>query len=193
MLRIEVDGHFHGRPPEKPWVARITGPDEKYGLVREFVRPLNDWSDARRAWSGNVYGVVSAFPLREGHLYEVKRTEGKPSKRHVVRQFYWLEASKLTEIGPEAALQRIAGGAAGAAFRTREFPGRTRVTDLIEPEPVGFVVRGTERVYWLRDGREYDVRDVDRRGQDRCRLVRVHAGQLDIESVRRWPEQTIGS
>ncbi|HEU4732408.1 MAG TPA: hypothetical protein VFT22_31150 [Kofleriaceae bacterium] len=55
MLRIEVDGHFHGGPPPKPWVARIHGPSEQYGLAREFIRAMNDWKDAHRAWSGNLW------------------------------------------------------------------------------------------------------------------------------------------
>jgi len=82
FLRIEVDGHFHGGPPVKPWVAEITGTCPRYGLARDFIRPMNDWAGARVAWSGNTYGVIATFPLREGRLYEVQRCEGNSSKRH---------------------------------------------------------------------------------------------------------------
>lgn len=80
LLRIEVDGHFHGSPVvPRPWVAKITGTDPRFGLRREFVQTLNDWEHARRACSGNLYGVVANFPVREGHVHEVSRLRGSPS------------------------------------------------------------------------------------------------------------------
>lgn len=49
ILRIEVDGHYHGSSDvPKPWVAQIDGVDAKYGLARTFVQRLNDYRGARR-------------------------------------------------------------------------------------------------------------------------------------------------
>jgi len=191
ILRIEVDGHCRGGSPIKPWVARIDGPCSRFGLVRTFVDPMNDWGAAHRANSGNLYGVVATFPLREGHLYEVQRAAGNSSKRHAVREFYWLEGGKMTELAPEDALRHASGGTPGATLSVREFHGRTLVTDLTRGDPVAFVARDRQRVYWLLDGREYDVRDVGKRDQDRCRIVRVNDGELDIQQVYKWPSATL--
>lgn len=192
MLRIEIDGHFHGsgRVP-RPWVARVDGPDEQYGLKREFVRPMNDWEKAHRAWSGNLYGVVATFAMRNGHLYEIQRLTGSSSRRHVTREFYWLDGGELTETEPADALQRVSGGGDGVVLRVREFPGRTLVTDLTESSPVGFCVRGNDRIYWLRDGHSYDVRDVTRRDADRCRIIRAEGGQLKSRTVDACPSATL--
>jgi hypothetical protein len=192
MLRIEVDGHCRGGPPIKPWVARIRGADAQYGLGREFVQPMQDWAQARRAWSGNLYGVVSTYPLRDGCLYEVHRAEGTPSQRHATRSFYELSAGRLEHIETIALLQRVADGAPGASLSVREFPGRTLVTDLAEDAGVvAYAVVGQKRIYWLREGRAYDVRDVDARDADRCRVLRVTGGRLCSEDVAAWPSRQL--
>src|SRR5690606_10527437 len=131
------------------------------------------------------YGVVSTFPLRDGHLYEVQQTAGTPSKRHVVRRFYWLEGGELEELEPEDALRRTVGGANGAPLRVRAFPRRTLVTDLTDAAAVvPFCTLGPQRLYWLLEGREYDVRDVDRKDCDRCRVIRVENGELHSKVFR---------
>lgn len=192
MLRIEVDGHCRGGPPIKPWVARIIGPDAKYGLAREFVNPMQDWAHARRAWSGNLYGVVSTFPLRDGHLYEIHRAEGNPSKRHATRAFYALSAGELSEVSTELALRRVAGDSAGVVLTVREWPERTLVTDLSDDAGIiGYAVVGMKRMYWLREGHTYDVRDVDARDADRSRVLRVVDGRLHSEEVASWPSQQL--
>jgi hypothetical protein len=191
MLRVEVDGHCRGGPPIKPWVARIDGPCSRFGLARRFIDPMNDWENAHRAQSGNLYGVVATFPLREGHIYEVQRAAGNSSKRHVVREVYWLEGGKMREMDLGEALRHTSGGGAGAPLTVREFRGRTLVTDLTRCDPVAFVTRDRERHYWLLDGREYDVRDVGKRDQDRCRIVKVDGGEFNIRQVYHWPSATL--
>jgi len=165
MYRIEVDGHFHGSPDvPRPWVARIHGPDEKFGLHREFVRPMNDWKDARAAWSGNTYGVVATFPLRDGHLYEVSRLRGKPSKRHSVREFYSLEGGRMVAIEPLDALARAeAHDDPVSLFRIRDNeqdrPRVAEVTGVGMPRIMGFIVLNGERNYRLRRDRLYEVHE----------------------------------
>lgn len=83
-LRIEVDGHLNGSPlprSARPWVARLWWGGR--GLRREFIRPLRDWSRARRSWRGNVYGVVETYMLTDG-VYEVAQLSGK--RRAMERQ-----------------------------------------------------------------------------------------------------------
>jgi len=46
---------------EKPWIAKITGRDKKYGLSRDFVQGVADFTR----------GVYYSFELDDG-VYEVK-------------------------------------------------------------------------------------------------------------------------
>jgi hypothetical protein len=162
MLRIEVDAHFRGGEPVKPWVARIDGVDPQYGLARHFIDPLNDWANAHRAWSGNLYGVVANFPLREGNLYEVSRTRGKPSKRHVVREFLAPADGKLNTLEPLEALARVEGHREDVRILRLADDKTTQVTELDGPgsgTTLGWVVIDKMRHYRLRHGRLYEVRE----------------------------------
>jgi len=170
ILKIEIDGHFHGGEPVKPWVAEITGPHPKYGLARRFLDPMNDWSQAKRAMSGNIYGRVAHFALREGRLYEVSRCRGNPSKRHVVREFVEVRDGKREKLSPEEALARIDGDGSdsGVALKLKvpdETSGRSwvaRVSGLGTPDKLGFVVIDGERLYRLRVGALFEVVDCGR-------------------------------
>lgn len=171
ILRIDVDGHFHGSSDvPKPWVAQIDGVDAKYGLARTFVERLNDYRGARRSHSGNTYGVVAAFPLHEGKLYEVSRLRGKPSKRHVAREFVLVEDGKLVEIDPMEALA-LADPHTGPVLEYAVPDGTriSRVDGLGTPAVCGFVVgqrdRGghADRLYRLRVGAIHEVDTGDDR------------------------------
>lgn len=64
----------------KPWVAKITGRDEKYGLAREFLKPNWDYSKANRRGSRGVY---LWYILESDQLYEVYyRYSWKGSRRY---------------------------------------------------------------------------------------------------------------
>lgn len=52
----------------KPWIARITGTDSKYGLAREFVTAQVDYSGSNRP---GTRGVIYSFDLSDGY-YELK-------------------------------------------------------------------------------------------------------------------------
>lgn len=184
LLRIEVDGHFHGGEPVKPWVARITGTDAKYGLARDFIRPMNDWRDAHKAWSGNVYGVVATFPLRDGNMYEVQRCRGNSSKRHVVREFVWIDGGRQHKRTPEQALAHAEGDDGPAAIvelhdsDPDDLPYVAHVKGLGTPERLGFVLVDGERRYRLRDGRLYEVHSVDGRDAHRGPFAVVQNGRV---------------
>jgi len=61
-----ADLYKSSRP--RPWVARITGLDAKYGLKREFVRGRKDYRDAT---SNGNRGVMMHYLLEPG-IYEVQ-------------------------------------------------------------------------------------------------------------------------
>lgn len=53
----------------RPWVARITGPDGRYGLGREFLQGRIDFRHANRSGSR---GVMLWWTLDQGHVYELR-------------------------------------------------------------------------------------------------------------------------
>ena len=65
------DQHI-GIPHRSSWVAEIVGPDEKYGLARNFLRAKLDYS---RSNSKGSRGIFSEYILETGKIYEVKSQE----------------------------------------------------------------------------------------------------------------------
>jgi hypothetical protein len=185
ILKIEIDGHFHGGEPVKPWVAEITGPDPKWGLARRFLEPMNDWSQAHAAWSGNVYGRVAHFHLRDGNVYEVQRCRGNSSRRRVVREFVAVERGKQSRIEPDEALARADGGGPASRFTIQEDLDGTswvaRVTGLGTPDRLGFVVVNGERIYRLKPG----VYEIVERGERRFMGARSDRF-VDLDEQEAW-------
>jgi hypothetical protein len=191
LLRIEIDGHFHGSSEvPQPWCARVAGTCSRYGLQREFIKPLNDWRNAHKAWSGNIYGVTSTFPLRDGNVYEVSRLRGRSSKRHVAREFYRVRGSKRETIDPLDALAHAEGehsAAATVVLRLREDdqdPAWVAELQSLATQPrLGFVLVGNQRHFLLREGRIYRVHGEAERfsGDFACvrdgKLVKLSEGQ----------------
>lgn len=180
MLSIEIDGHFHGGKPLRPWAARITGPCQKYGLAREFVEPLNEWRDARTTWSGRTYGVVANFPLREREMYEIGRCRGKSSKRYFAREFYWVESGEMEKRSPDDALAWAEGvdrpelaASPAVMLPVREDAAVAEVVGVGTPRAMGFVLVDGQRRYRLHEGRIYEVDEADFR-----RLVTVRHGAV---------------
>lgn len=174
ILRIEIDSHFHGSSDvPRPWVARIDGIDRKYGLARTFVERLNDYREASRTSRGRLRGLVAAFPLRAGHLYEVSRLRGSSSKRYVAREFLRVENGKLLALDPSDALALVDGHACTVEHRVLDYTEVAVVHGLGAPEPLGFVLVGGQRLYRLREGAIHEIADLAQR-----RLVHVVDGQL---------------
>ena len=110
MLKIEEDGHLHGGKAPRPWVAEIVGLDRKFGLAREFLRPLRDFAAASTSMAGRTYGVIAHFPLHEGRMYEVSRLRGK-RKRREVREFCAVSQGEIvSRTADEAAAYAAARG-----------------------------------------------------------------------------------
>lgn len=179
VLRIEVDGHWHGSGEvPQPWVARVEpGANEKYGLNRTFVDRMNDWRDARRAWSGNKYGVVATWALREGAMYEVCRARGRASKRHMAREFRWCEDGKMHERTADDAIDLAEQDSSPAAVvELRDDPDDrpwvAEVTGLGMPRHLAFATVSNNRRFRLREGCVYELAELGER-----RLVRVMAGK----------------
>lgn len=66
----------------RPWVARLTGLDRQFGLVREFVKGVWDYTYARGKRGGR--GIYIYWSLAPG-LYEIFRPV---SWRHEERFFF---------------------------------------------------------------------------------------------------------
>lgn len=167
MFSLEVDGHFHGGKPVKPWVAQILGPSSQYGLKREFVQPLNDWKQAHRAWSGNTYGVVARFPLRDSAVYEISQCFGNSSKRYVERRFYRIDNMRKHRLDLFDTLNFVVNdprdGELARFPEDRANPISVKeVTGLAELRTIGFVVQNNERVFLLRHGAVYRIGDLEK-------------------------------
>lgn len=80
------------QPSRRPWVARILGPDRKFGLRREFLTGLKDYREANGTGSRGVY---LTFVLRDGELYEVQELLSWSRER---RYFCHVKAGKIVEM-----------------------------------------------------------------------------------------------
>lgn len=65
------DKHI-GMPPRSSWVAEVTGPDDKYGLSRSFLKGKMDYSKSNGKGSR---GIFVEYILSPGKIYEVKSQE----------------------------------------------------------------------------------------------------------------------
>jgi hypothetical protein len=93
----------------KPWVARITGTDPKFGLARTFVNGIADYSRSNRP---GTRGIYHAFDLDEG-IYEVKggSSWGSAGRRSFVR----VHGDVSEEITMAEVLEAVRGEKVGAA------------------------------------------------------------------------------
>lgn len=99
--RMYFDKHI-GTPPRSSWVAEITGPDEKYGLARTFLRGKMDYSKAN---SKGSRGIWAEYILSQGKVYEVKSQESWGQSR---RYFCTVgDEGDIIEINEEAACHAV--------------------------------------------------------------------------------------
>ncbi len=85
---------YLGRNQSRPWVARIEGRDETYGLKRTFMDGQIDYSQTNSVGSRGVYLY---FALLDG-IYEVNE---RTSWRHVRRYFIRVAEARYQEISRE--------------------------------------------------------------------------------------------
>lgn len=93
-MRLEEFGSaYTGWDKSGPWIAKILGRDDEFGLRREFMRFRRDYSNASS--TGNR-GIWRYYALEPG-IYEVNR---RTSWKHVERFF--------VQITDDAAVNEIA-------------------------------------------------------------------------------------
>ena len=80
--------------PRRPWVAKILGRDERYGLARQFVKRQVDYSESNSTGSRGVYYY---YHLDEG-IYEVNELVSWNNER---RYFLRSGSGEVTEISKE--------------------------------------------------------------------------------------------
>jgi len=76
----------------KPWIAKITGRDAKYGLARDFLAAAIDYSHANRP---RTRGVMYTWQLNDG-IYEIKGGSSWGSAGE--RQFVRIEGEQVSKI-----------------------------------------------------------------------------------------------
>lgn len=180
-LTIELDSHHRGGDPLKPWVARILGPDLRFGLAREFVKPLRDWSEAKMSWRGRISGATATYMLRSGSVFEICRPTGKSSKRRLVRTFARASDGELVDMTIDDLLGYV-GGHSGptvslSLLDQREAPSFVGLSDGGPQIPQAFVLDDGCRRYALREGLTYEVRGTLRTGRPAGPFVRAIDGQ----------------
>ena len=101
-IRLEAIGYSSNPATYHPssWVAEITGPSEKYGLEREFLRGKYDFSGAN---SAKTRGVYIEYTLESGHIYEVKSQLSWGSSDRYYCQIG--ESGEMAKIGKEKVYQ----------------------------------------------------------------------------------------
>jgi len=96
-------GEYLGRDQSRPWVARLTGLDAKYGFAREFVHGQRDYSQANSVGSRGVYEYI---PLKDG-VYEVnERLTWKRARRYFIR----VQDAQITEISRDEVMECLNTG-----------------------------------------------------------------------------------
>ena len=78
----------------RPWVALVTGTDERYGYRRRFLRPARDYSVATKRGRGEALWYV----LQDGRLYEIQAHERGAKFR---RYFAAVKGGEVQEIGKD--------------------------------------------------------------------------------------------
>lgn len=88
----------------RPWVARIRGLSEKYGLDREFLSGLRDYRGSNGTGSR---GIMITYVLHSGHVYEVRELLSWSSER---RYFCHVVDGHIVELSQEDAIARVDSG-----------------------------------------------------------------------------------
>lgn len=83
VIKAEIiAGSGWAAPRPRPWVARIVGPDPTWGLRREFMRGVYDYTLARKSGSRGIY----VYWMLPPGMYEVYRpVSWKRDERFFIR------------------------------------------------------------------------------------------------------------
>lgn len=180
---ILFDAHC-GIPPLSSWVAEVTGPDEKYGLARTFLRGKMDYSKSNSVGSR---GVFVEYILSPGKVYEVKSQET------------WCRASRyFCTVGEEGDIIQLDAETAChnmGALTPEEISERKilQVAEITGPDDQYFFARKfldcslryseTDKLapypgYTLQDGKVYEITKLLPRGKRDRQYYLADSGQL---------------
>lgn len=93
-LREEINIIRYGQRKFRPWVARLTGLDNRFGFQREFLVGMRDYSRADARCFRGIFEYFSLFP----GVYEINECI-KPGQAR--RYFVRVEDAQIIEIGKE--------------------------------------------------------------------------------------------
>ncbi len=98
MENVIITGEQIGS--SKPWVARITGLDQRFGFERDFLGGVRDYTKAN---SVRTRGIETSFSLEDG-LYEIHLPK---SWKKATREFIEIKDGQKLAIKKEEVLARI--------------------------------------------------------------------------------------
>ena len=100
MMREMINVIRYGQRRLRPWVARVTGLDDRFGFAREFIIGMRDYSQANSIGS---FGVYEYFALTPG-IYEVNESvELGKTRRYFVR----VQNGEIVEISANEVFKRM--------------------------------------------------------------------------------------
>ena len=100
FTKLEINAFRLGNKYLSPWVAKITGLDNRYGFVRDFVKGQKDYSQANSTGSR---GIFLHYFLEPGGIYEInERKTWKRAKRYFAKI---VDHHTLIEISPEEVIK----------------------------------------------------------------------------------------
>lgn len=121
-----------GMLPRSSWVAEITGPDEKYGLARSFLRGKTDYSKSN---SKGSRGIFCEYILEPGKIYEVK---SQVSWKNADRYFCIVNGNgDIVEIDEK----EVCHGFGALTFEERKKRKRTMIAEITGPDSQYFFKR----------------------------------------------------
>lgn len=115
MTTLTITGEQMGS--NKPWIARITGPDPKYRLARAFEAGVRDYGAANSVGSR---GISTTWVLADG-VYEISIPK---SSHSIDRYFAEVKDGQLQRLTAAEVIKLVTKGTGGRYEGTARFPGR---------------------------------------------------------------------
>lgn len=110
IVSAEWRKNSYKRPAfRKPWVARLTGLCDRYGLAREFRWHYCDYSRATRSGSRGIYFY---FPLPPGYYEMFEQVSWKHDERRYFQVHADATTTKMTREEVIACLKNADSGSA---------------------------------------------------------------------------------
>lgn len=100
MTKKMIDVIRYGQRRLRPWVARIVGLDDRFGLAREFIIGMRDYSQSNSIGS---FGIYEYFALPIG-IYEINESVKLGKTR---RYFIHVQSGKIVEISKHEVFERV--------------------------------------------------------------------------------------